>query len=549
MQASGKCLSASTKLKVCTGMRTTRSHQLAVKYSIVCAVVFWSNGTNCARPALPAARIGSIHFPPTSGAGCGELRFAPFQATPCCGAQFVGKARQLFGGDSAGDDAPEQPDDNARLDTALAASGGSRRALAAVLDAEAPEGPRKRKKKKRRDARDGRDDRSEDGQTAERAQQARLRALLDSGDVPPLAELQVHPRASVRMHASKQPDAQLPARFREARRCPSCIERPWWFISNGGSGVLICASTMPCAVDRQQHAPAHGRHAWTARRAQALLADLTSSGARLAPDDLRALQQLVAEARQAPATAGPLPRKVGRGAEHDRDAELERTSQRKADRRADPREPEQEAAPQKGRRRPEPAEEPEPQQAAHGRAARREVPEQESPRKARRQPDLGEDPKPQRGRHGRDARLEAPQDEAPRKGRRRPDPDGAAEPERAHGSAVQHAEPDADAGAELPGKGRRRAEPDDAAQLDRGSVRGPGRRAEREDPPDEEPPVHRKAHRRAERGETGEAARAIRHMAARDDAPSVAEMQARAPWRTLLRCCRVQTRSMRWTEG
>ena len=114
----------------------------------------------------------------------------------------MGKARQLFGGDSAGDEAPEQSDDNARLDTALAASGGSRRALAAKLEAEAPGGPRKRKKK-RRDARDGRGDRSEDGQTAEQAQQARLRALLDSGDVPPLAELQVHPLCLC-VHACKR---------------------------------------------------------------------------------------------------------------------------------------------------------------------------------------------------------------------------------------------------------------------------------------------------------------------------------------------------------
>ena len=136
------------------------------------------------------------------GAGGGELGTRSLQNDPVrSGAQFVGKARQLFGGDSAGDDAPEQADGNARLDTALAASGGSRRALAAELEAEAPGGPWKRKKK-RRDARDGRGDRSEDGQSAKQAQQARLRALLDSGDVPPLAELQVHP-LGLCVHACK----------------------------------------------------------------------------------------------------------------------------------------------------------------------------------------------------------------------------------------------------------------------------------------------------------------------------------------------------------
>ena len=241
---------------------------------------------------------------------------------------------------------------------------------------------------------------------------------------------------------------------------------------------------------------------------------------------------------------------MGQRAEHDRDAELEPASRRKADRRADPSEPVEEAAPRKGRRRPEPEEDSEPQRAAHGRAVRREVPEQESPRKARRQPDLDEDPEPERGRHGRDARLEATEGEEPRKGRRRLDPDEATEPERAHGRAVRHAEPDADADAELHRKGRRRAEPDDdAAHLDRGSPRGTGRWAEREDPPDEEPPVHRKAHRRAEREEAGEAARAIRRMAARDDPPSVAEMQARAPWRTKPLCCCVRIRIMRWAAG
>ena len=153
------------------------------------------------------------------------MEVAPHLQTQCSGPQFVGKARQLFGGDSASDDAPEQCDDD-RLNKALAASGGSRRALAAAMGAEAPEGPRKRKKKRRDARQDGDAGRGEEGLAAEQAQEARLRALLDSGDVPPLGELQVCIQAPVYAH-TRAPGARVPARVpRESRRCPSCSVRP-----------------------------------------------------------------------------------------------------------------------------------------------------------------------------------------------------------------------------------------------------------------------------------------------------------------------------------
>ncbi|KAK9831996.1 hypothetical protein WJX81_007128 [Elliptochloris bilobata] len=285
---------------VCDAGWQTAADQQALAAGGSASAVFCLQAFSATTPAAALVYTGARAPPPPPPPRKGSLPGAPLFSLAWY--LFVGKARQLFGEDDPSDD-PAAASDATRLDAALAASGGSRRALAVALDAQTsgngPEGPRKRRKK-RRDVHEGRPDAFGAAELpAEDTPEARLHTVLDSSQAPSPAELQVLLADLTASGARLAPEHLRALQQLESaangHRAHKGVGRRAEPEAAGDTGQavyvirrLAAAGTVPSVAEMQ-----------------ALVAGIAASGERLRSEDRAALAELVQRAAAARGVALP----------------------------------------------------------------------------------------------------------------------------------------------------------------------------------------------------------------------------------------------------